>query len=215
MKKRWLALCLATVMAASLTACGSSKTSAPDTTGTETAAAGSETKAGGETKAEEAPAGAVEQVVTIPMFSDPDTLDPGRSDDEQKNAIVLEIQETLIRLMDGKVTPGGAESWETSDDGLVWTFKLRDNQYSDGTAVTAQDYVNSIRRIFDPEVNCHNAGIFYCIKGGEDFNTGKGSKEDVAAKAIDDKTLEITLTEPLPYFLQLMTFANVTPVPES
>ena len=215
MKKRWLALCLATVMAASLTACGSSKTSAPDTTGTETVAAGSETKAGGETKAEEAPAGAVEQVVTIPMFSDPDTLDPGRSDDEQKNAIVLEIQETLIRLMDGKVTPGGAESWETSDDGLVWTFKLRDNQYSDGTAVTAQDYVNSIRRIFDPEVNCHNAGIFYCIKGGEDFNTGKGSKEDVAAKAIDDKTLEITLTEPLPYFLQLMTFANVTPVPES
>lgn len=141
MKKRWLALCLATVMAASLTACGSSKTSTPDTTGTQTTAAGSETKAGGETKAEEAPAGAVEQVVTIPMFSDPDTLDPGRSDDEQKNAIVLEIQETLIRLMDGKVTPGGAESWETSDDGLVWTFKLRDNQYSDGTAVTAQDYV--------------------------------------------------------------------------
>ena len=215
MKKRWLALCLATVMAASLTACGSSKTSTPDTTGTQTTAAGSETKAGGETKAEEAPAGAVEQVVTIPMFSDPDTLDPGRSDDEQKNAIVLEIQETLIRLMDGKVTPGGAESWETSDDGLVWTFKLRDNKYSDGTAVTAQDYVNSIRRIFDPEVNCHNAGIFYCIKGGEDFNTGKGSKEDVAAKAVDDKTLEITLTEPLPYFLQLMTFANVTPVPES
>ena len=215
MKKRWLALCLATVMAASLTACGSSKTSTPDTTGTQTTAAGSETKAGGETKAEEAPAGAVEQVVTIPMFSDPDTLDPGRSDDEQKNAIVLEIQETLIRLMDGKVTPGGAESWETSDDGLVWTFKLRDNQYSDGTAVTAQDYVNSIRRVFDPEVNCHNAGIFYCIKGGEDFNTGKGSKEDVAAKAVDDKTLEITLTEPLPYFLQLMTFANVTPVPES
>ena len=94
------------------------------------------------------------------MFSDPDTLDPGRSDDEQKNAIVLEIQETLIRLMDGKVTPGGAESWETSDDGLVWTFKLRDNQYSDGTAVTAQDYVNSIRRIFDPEVNCHNVPVF-------------------------------------------------------
>lgn len=63
-------------MAASLTACGSSKTSTPDTTGAQTTAAGSETKAGGETKAEEAPAGAVEQVVTIPMFSDPDTLDP-------------------------------------------------------------------------------------------------------------------------------------------
>jgi oligopeptide transport system substrate-binding protein len=98
---------------------------------------------------------------------------------------------------------------------LTWTFHLRDNKYSDGTAVKAQDYVNSIHRVFDPEVNCHNAGIFYCIKGGEDFNTGKGSKENVGAKATDDKTLVITLTEPLPYFAQLLTFANITPVPES
>ena len=82
MKKRWLALCLATVMAASLTACGSSKTSTPDTTGTQTTAAGSETTAGGETKAEEAPAGAVEQVVNTPKLSDPDTMDSRRSADE-------------------------------------------------------------------------------------------------------------------------------------
>ena len=75
--------------------------------------------------------------------------------------------------------------------------------------------VNSIRRVFDPEVNCHNAGIFYCIAGGEAFNTGSGAKEDVGAKAIDDKTLEITLTEPIPDFAQLLTFANITPVPGS
>ena len=156
-----------------------------------------------------------EAVVSTVMFSDPDTMDPGRADDDQKNSIVLECQETLVRLIDGKLTNAGAESYETSDDGLVWTFHLRDNKYSDGTPVVAEDYVNSIRRVFDPEVNCHNAGIFYCIAGGEAFNTGSGAKEDVGAKAIDDKTLEITLTEPIPYFAQLLTFANITPVPES
>ena len=159
--------------------------------------------------------GSKEAKVTAIMTTDPDTLDPGRADDSQKNQIVLEYQETLLRLIDGKLTEAGAESYEVSEDGLVYTFHLRDNKYADGETVKAEDYVNSIRRIFDPEVNCHNAGIFYCIKGGEEFNTGKGAKEDVGAKAVDEKTLEITLVEPLPYFPQLLTFSNVTPVPEA
>lgn len=188
--KKLVAALLAVAMVVSLSACGSSSK-------------GNSDSSKGKAK------------VSMVMTSDPDTLDPGRADDEQKNQIVLETQETLVRLIDGKLTPAGAENYEQSDDGLVWTFHLRDNKYSDGTAVTAQDYVNSIRRVFDPEVNCHNAGIFYCIKGGEAFNTGAGSKEDVAAVAVDEKTLQITLTEPLPYFAQLLTFANITPVPES
>lgn len=194
MKKKLLALVLASAMTLSLAACGGSKE--PGKT---------DDKKDGEKVAK----------VTGVMVSDPDTLDPGRADDQQKNAIVLEAQETLVRLIDGKLTNAGAEKIDVSDDGLVYTFTLRDNKYADGEPVKAQDYVNSIRRVFDPEVNCHNAGIFYCIKGGEEFNTGKGAKEDVAAVAKDDKTLEITLTEPLPYFTQLLTFSNITPVPES
>lgn len=194
MKKKVVSLILAAAMAVSLVACGGSGNGSKE----------------GDTKTESA-----EQKISTVMFSDPDTLDPGRADDEQKNQIVLESQETLLRLIDGKLTEAGAESYEVSEDGLVYTFHLRDNKYADGEEVKAQDYVNSIRRIFDPEVNCHNAGIFYCITGGEAFNTGAGSKEDVGAVAVDDKTLEITLTEPLPYFPQLLVFANVTPVPES
>ena len=194
MKKRIAAAILAATMVVSLTACGGSDKADSDK--------------GGKSESKEAK-------VTAIMTTDPDTLDPGRADDSQKNQIVLESQETLLRLIDGKLTEAGAESYEVSEDGMVYTFHLRDNKYSDGEPVKAQDYVNSIRRIFDPEVNCHNAGIFYCIKGGEDFNTGKGAKEDVGAKAVDDKTLEITLIEPLPYFPQLLTFSNVTPVPES
>lgn len=195
MKKRIVAAVLAAIMAVSLTACGGGSSD-------------SKKQEGGKTESKEA-------TVTAIMTTDPDTLDPGRADDSQKNQIVFESQETLLRLIDGKLTEAGAESYEVSEDGLVYTFHLRDNKYSDGEPVKAEDYVNSIRRIFDPEVNCHNAGIFYCIKGGEEFNTGKGTKEDVGAKAVDEKTLEITLVEPLPYFPQLLTFSNVTPVPEA
>ena len=152
-------------------------------------------------------------VVNIPMTTDPDILDPTRSDDTQKNQITLEVHETLIRLKDGEITPGGAKSWETSDDGLVWTFHLQDNKYSDGTPVKADDYVNCMLRTFDPEVGSHNAGMFYCIEGGEAYNTGEGKREDVGITAPDEKTLEIHLNEPLPYFLLMANCANLTPVP--
>ncbi|WZL79143.1 peptide ABC transporter substrate-binding protein [Eubacteriales bacterium mix99] len=197
--KKVVAALLAALMIVSLSACGNRSTESRSTGSSGNSGTGS----GGGAR------------ISMVMTSDPDTLDPGRADDTQKNQIVLETQETLVRLIDGKLSPAGAESYEPSGDGLVWTFHLRSNKYSDGTEVQAQDYVNSIRRVFDPEVNCHNAGIFYCIKGGEDFNTGKGSKEDVGAEAVDEKTLKITLTEPLPYFPQLLTFSNITPVPES
>ncbi|MDD2214666.1 MAG: peptide ABC transporter substrate-binding protein [Oscillospiraceae bacterium] len=201
--KKYLTVALAVLLAATLTACGSGAS----TTGT--------TGSGTQTDGSQAAAATTGGKISIVMTTDPDTLDPGRADDTQKNQIVLETQETLVRLIDGELTPAGAESYEQSEDGLTWTFKLRDNKYQDGTAVKAEDYVNSIRRLFDPEVNSHNAGIFYCIKGGEAFNTGTGSKEDVGAVALDDKTLQITLTEALPYFDQLLTFSNITPVPES
>lgn len=157
----------------------------------------------------------VKQIVNYYINADPDTLDPARADDGNKNSIVGEVQEGLVRMLDGALQPAGAESWTISDDGLVWTFKLRDNKYFDGSSVVADDYVNSVQRIFDPEVNCHNAGIFYCITGGEAFNTGKGPKEDVGVKAINEKTLEFTLAKPIPYFTELLNFSNVSPVPRA
>lgn len=224
--KKILALLLAvTMMAGTMAACGGSgdttttptpsttEPSSPSTTEKTTDTTTPSTTETTETPATE-PTTAGGQTVSVAMTSDPDTLDPGRADDEQKNAIVLEVQETLVRLINGKMEPAGAESWETSEDGLTWTFHLRDNKYSDGNPVKAQDYVNSARRIFDPEVNCHNAGIFYCIKGGQAFNEGTGAKEDVGVTAPDEKTVVFELVEPLPYFLQLINFANLSPVPE-
>ncbi|GAA4652990.1 peptide ABC transporter substrate-binding protein [Anaerocolumna aminovalerica] len=197
--KKITACALICAMSLGLAGCGSKGTSGKD------GAIGGNVEVTGNNKT----------TVNLPMTTDPDILDPSRADDGQKNQIVLEVQETLIRMQDGKITPAGAETWDVSDDGLIWTFNLRDNQYSDGTAIKAQDYVNCMLRTFDPEVGSHNAGTFYCIEGAEAYNTGTASKEEVGIKALDERTLEIRLNEPLPYFLLMANCANLTPIPES
>ena len=154
--------------------------------------------------------------VNIAMTTDPDNLDASRADDNTKNGVILEVQETLVRIdTEGVMQPAGAEKWEISEDGLVYTFHLRDNKYSDGTKVVASDYVNTMLRTLDPEVGSHDAGTFYLIEGAEEYNTGAAGKEAVGVKAIDDKTLEITLKEAIPYFIQMVNTSKLTPIPES
>lgn len=196
MKRKLAVLLAVATMISALTACGGG--------------AGSQN-----TKGEGSSPTSVKQVANFYMTTDPDTLDPTRADDDVKNSISLEVQEGLVRMHDGKLEAAGAKSWKVSDDGLTWTFTLRDNKYSDGSEVTAADYVNAVYRIFDPAVNCHNASIFYCIKGGEEYNSGKGTRENVGIKAPDSKTLVFTLKEPIPYFEQLTNFAAIAPIKAS
>lgn len=190
-KKRFLAVILAAVMvlAAALTGCGK-----------ETGNTGSEGK------------NSVPQVINVATTQDVASLDTSKAADTSTNTVAQETQEGLVRLEGGKIVPAGAESWETSDDGLTWTFHLRDYNYSDGTKVTAKDYEYAVKRAFDPATACPNAGIFYCIKGGEEYNTNKGTADGVGVKAVDEKTLQFTLTKPIPYFIQLMNFVNFIPL---
>lgn len=107
---------------------------------------------------------------------------------------------------DGSIIYESAESVETSEDGLVWTFHLRDNQWSDGSEVTAADFVNTIDRALDPDNgNAIYANMLFVISGAEAYNKGEGSLEDVKAVAVDDKTLEITLDAPCSYFLKMLS----------
>ncbi|MDF2673489.1 MAG: oligopeptide/dipeptide transporter, oligopeptide/dipeptide-binding protein [Clostridiales bacterium] len=152
------------------------------------------------------------QVINVATAQDIASLDSTKIADSSSNTIAQETQDGLVRLEGGKIVPAGAETWETSEDGLTWTFHLRDYSYSDGTKVSAKDYEYAVKRVFDPVTACPNAGIFYVIKGGQDFNTSKGSREDVGVKAVDEKTLEFTLTQPTPYFIQLMNFVSLIPV---
>lgn len=156
---------------------------------------------------------AASQIVNVAITADPKSFDSSKINESAANTIVLESMEGLVRLdSKHKLQPAGAASWDSSEDGLVWTFHLRDYNWSDGKKVTAQNFEYAIKRMFDPEVACPNAAIFYCIKGGQEYNTGKGTADGVGAKALDDKTLQITLSKKVPYFLQLTNFISLFPL---
>ncbi len=91
-----------------------------------------------------------EEIARVVLSSNPDSLDSTKIGDSVTITVVQEVMEGLVRIKDGKVEAGGAESWTTSEDGLTWTFSLRENTWTDGKPVTAHDYVYSVRRLFDP-----------------------------------------------------------------
>jgi peptide/nickel transport system substrate-binding protein/oligopeptide transport system substrate-binding protein len=110
-------------------------------------------------------------------------------------------------------TPGGADSWETSADGLTWTFKLRQNaKWSDGTAITADDWVYSIKRMLDPAIANPYAWFYASIKNAAAITAGTASIDDLGVAKTDDYTLTITTEQPTAYFLMVMGFlATIAP----
>ncbi len=146
--------------------------------------------------------------------ADPESVDPHKTSTTYEAHILRDLFQGLV-MQDQKaeLIPGAAESWTVSDDGLVYTFKLRkDGVWSDGSPVTADDFVYSFRRLENPETGAEYASMLYVIKGGEEVNTGKGKPEDMGVKAVDPLTLEITLKSPTPYFLEMLTHQSAYPV---
>ena len=143
-----------------------------------------------------------------------DTLDPHKSSAQWENIIIGDM---FIGLTtdgpDARPQPGMATSWETSEDGLVWTFHLGDYSWSDGNPVTANDFVYALRRIQSPEVASQYASLLYLIKNASKVNEGVLAPEEIGARAIDDKTLEITLEYPAPYLPGLLSHYTTYPVP--
>ena len=120
----------------------------------------------------------------------------------------------LIRFdADGNVVYEAAESYEVSEDGLVWTFHLRENgKWSDGSPVTAADFINTIQRALNPENGMSiYASVLYPIVGAQEARSGEGSLDDVAAVALDDYTLQFTLKAPCTYFTSLLTVGPFYP----
>ena len=156
-------------------------------------------------------------VLRIPFSAEPSSLDPGYGNSSDSICPRGMMFEGLVRVYDNKVEPAMAESWTVSDDGLTYTFKLRDSKWSDGEPVTAYDFEYGIKRLLDPSddgPNGNYAWMGYYFKNGEAFNTGKVSADEVGVKALDDKTLEITATKNMPYFLDLMKMPCFYPVRE-
>ena len=146
--------------------------------------------------------------------AEPESLDPHKTSTVYEAEVLRDLFQGLV-MQDEKanLVPGAAESWTVSDDGTVYTFKLRkDAQWSDGSPVTADDFVFAFHRLEDPATGAEYASMLYPIKGAEAVNTKKGKPEDMGVKAIDDHTLEVTLNAPTPYFLEMLTHQATYPV---
>lgn len=156
------------------------------------------------------------QTLNLTESDDPTTLDVNNMRNSNENDILSEVQEglTAIQSTNGKdkVVLTGAKSYTKSADGLTYTFKLRDAKWSDGKAVTAQQYVDSFRRLLKKENAFSQATNAYFIKGAEAYNTGKGSAEDVGVKAINKNTLQIQLAYAYPSLLSDLSSVVYYPV---
>ncbi len=153
------------------------------------------------------------QIIRYNVGAEPETLDPAKSTGLPEGTIELQMLDGLTRYdASQEIKPAIAESWEVSPDGLTYTFKLRDAKWSNGDPVTAHDFVYSWQRALAKETASEYAYQFFYIKGAEDYNSGKGKKEDVGVKALDDKTLQVVLSAPAPQFLGLTAFQTYFPV---
>ena len=149
--------------------------------------------------------------------ADPSSLDPHKLSGDWENRIAGDIFEGLVTEDAGaEPIPGQAMSWEVSDDGLTYTFELRDGiAWTDGEPVTADDFVFAFRRLMDPANAAEYAYLQYPIRNAEAINSGEmDDPEQLGVRAIDDDTLEITLESPTPYFLGALTHYTAYPVPE-
>ena len=146
--------------------------------------------------------------------SDPETLDPHKTSTVAEAHILRDLLEGLvIHNAKAQIVPGVAESWTVSPDGRTYTFKLRpDARWSKGDPVRAEDFVYSFRRIMAPETGAKYANILYPIRNAETFNKGQAKPNELGVRAVDDRTVEITLERPTPYFLELLTHHTSLPV---
>ncbi len=146
--------------------------------------------------------------------AEPLTLDPHKASGTWENNIIGDM---FIGLFtddaNGAPIPGMAETWDVSDDGLVWTFHLRDAVWSDGEPVTAYDFEYGFRRILNPATLAQYASLLYLIENAEEVNQGALPPEEVGVTALDDRTLEIRLVNPAPYLPGLLTHYTTFPVP--
>ena len=157
---------------------------------------------------------AAEMVYHRGNTADPETLDLHKTSTIYEANILRDLYEGLV-IYDAKaqVIPGVAESWQISEDGKTFTFSLRaDAKWSNGDPVTAGDFVFSLRRIMTPETGAKYANILYPIRNAEKINAGELSPEELGVRAIDDRTLEIALEAPTPYFLELLTHQTGLPL---
>lgn len=157
-----------------------------------------------------------EQVLNINNGSDPETIDPSFAHWSDSFGFIRITFDTLVRqARDGAYLPSAAESWETSEDGLTWTFHLRkDAKWHDGVPVTAKDFVYSWQRLVDPKNATPYADypVLMNVKNAQETITGAVPPSELGVRAVDDYTFEVTLTQPTPWLTQMLTLGVTAPL---
>ncbi len=164
--------------------------------------------------AEDAPLADVQEM-TFVLSNEPDGIDPNVTNNSFAVPFLVNCFEGLVTYdAEGGIVPGNAESWDISDDLTVFTFHLRDGlKWSDGSDLTAQDYVYSAMRVLTPETTAQYLNMITdYVVGAQEYYDGEGSAEDVGIKALDDLTLEFTLKDACPYFIDLVSMWVFDPV---
>ena len=146
------------------------------------------------------------QVLRIPIDEEPDSFNVARVSDYYSAMVASQVIEGLtgIVVRDGHevAVPACAESWETSEDGLTWTFRLREMKWADGEPLRASDFVYGISRVLDPATASPISGKVRFIKNASDVLLGKKPLSELGLEAPDDRTLVVRLEHPVPYLLQ-------------
>lgn len=202
MNKRLLALMLVLTMAISLLAGCAQPAPAPEPAP--------------EQPAEQPAEPAKEVVFNWNIGADPKTIDPVLNGASDGGDVINQTFEGLTREKSGTVYPGIAESWDVSEDGLTVTFHLRESKWSDGSPLTAHDFVYSWKRGMDPATASEYAWIweYTNIVGAFDAVNG-ASLDEVGVTALDDYTLEVKLITPTDYIISLLSFYHFMPTKQS
>lgn len=155
---------------------------------------------------------AEESVFNWNIGADPKTIDPVLNGASDGGDVINQTFEGLVREKSGEIYPGIAESWDVSEDGMTVTFNLRESNWSDGTPLTAHDFVYSWKRGMDPATASEYAWIweYTNIVGAFDAVNG-ASLDEVGVTAVDDYTLEVKLLTPTDYIVSLLSFYHFLP----
>ncbi|MEH7094832.1 peptide ABC transporter substrate-binding protein [Neobacillus vireti] len=155
----------------------------------------------------------VQQDLRINIGSEPKSLHPGLADDSTSGSVLSQAFEGLTRKnVWGITVNAAAKVIKISDDLKTYTFTLRDAKWTNGDPVTAQDFEYAWKWVLDPANKSENAYQLYDIKGAKAYHDGKGDKNDVGIRALNDNTLEIELNQPNSHFLDLITLSTYFPV---
>ncbi len=167
----------------------------------------------GEKKADDTNKEAGEKQLAVQIGPNPETIDPALNSAVDGGNMILHTFECLLAYdEEGKIIGGQAEKWEQSEDGLTWTFTLRDGlKWSDGTDLTAEDFVYSWKRVCDPKTAAPYAETVLGMVEGYDKAIA-GDLDALGVKAVDEKTLEVKLSAPCTFFDSLAAFATLSPV---